>query len=114
MAQLEARDEQPWTLMASLREELGEHAWYEDQWGPRDIWYATLVHFAGPLVDPDGLVEHVLARRTWDPFPVVVDTLSLCRYRYTDLDGERLMLPELWATLPLGDHRRRLEVASGA
>ena len=57
MAQLEARDEQPWSLMATLREELGVHAWYEDQWGPRDIWYATLVHFAGPLDDPDGLVE---------------------------------------------------------
>lgn len=114
MAQLEARDELGWSLMAAPREELGVHAWYEDQWGPRDIWYAMLLHFAGPLVDPDGLVEHVLARRSWDRFPIDVGPLSLWRYRYTELGDERLMMPEVWATVPLSDLPRPVEVASGA
>lgn len=47
---------------ADLAEELGPLGWYEDGFD-RSIWYANLVHFTGPLSDPDGLVSWVAERR---------------------------------------------------
>lgn len=32
-------------------------------WSNRDIWYANLLHFAGPIDDPAGLLDWVAARR---------------------------------------------------
>ncbi|WP_323095426.1 hypothetical protein [Intrasporangium sp. YIM S08009] len=102
MAQLEPVDEAPWTFMSTLREHLGPHAWFEDQWDPRDIWYANVLHFAAPIADPEGLVAWVEARRRIAAQEAVLDSVSLVRYRYrSDADG-RLMRLEHWRAAPLG------------
>jgi hypothetical protein len=44
----------------------------------RDIWYVTLVHFTGPVVDPAGLVDWVVARRTLNLRETLV-VQSVCR-----------------------------------
>jgi len=102
MAQLEPLDEGPWTFMRHLREQLGPHAWYEDQWDPRDIWYANVLHFAAPVADPAGLVAWVESRRRLEPQEVVLDSVSLVRYRYRSDGADRLMGIEDWGTAGLG------------
>lgn len=101
MAQLETRDEQPWQLMDRLRDELGPLAWYEDQWMRRTIWYASLLHFADDIADPAGLIAWVRSHRQIAPVEVAVDALSLARFRYSEAEGERLMLPQWWTVVPL-------------
>lgn len=52
----------PGVLAAALADELGDAGWFEAEFR-RDIWYANLVHFAGPLRDAAALVAWVRARR---------------------------------------------------
>lgn len=82
MAQLETVDDEPWAFMHRLRDELGSLAWYEDQWMERNIWYATLVHFAAPLLDAKGLVDWVGRHRAIEPVEFIVDAASLVRSRH--------------------------------
>lgn len=98
LAHVQPDDRGPCRLRDRLRDELGEMAWFEDKWPPRNIWYATLLHFAGDVLDPRGLVAWVRDRRTIDPVPFTVDGVELVRYRYVagTSDGERLMRPETW------------------
>ena len=63
MVQAEPSGDEPWELMRRLRAALGPLAWFEDQWGERDIWYASVVHFAAPVLDAPGLVDWASARR---------------------------------------------------
>jgi hypothetical protein len=79
-----------------LREELGEDAWFEANFH-RDIWYATLVHFAADIADPAALVEWVAQRRDLDLEPVVVREVELLRFDYDGRQPVRVPL----ATAPL-------------
>lgn len=65
MVQAERVDAEPWEVMRRLHAALGPLAWFEDQWGERDIWwYASVVHFAAPVLDASGLVDWARARRS--------------------------------------------------
>ena len=70
----DAADEFATTLEAAL----GEDGGYEN--GERDIWYANVLHFAGPIADPAGLVDWVTRRRTLDLGETTVDTVELCQW----------------------------------
>lgn len=100
MAQLEPVDDRSWQLMGELDHQLGELGWYEAG-QPRDIWYANVVHFAGPIADRAGLISWVQRHRRIDPEPVVLNNLTLVRSRHqswTAADGspEQAMMPEVW------------------
>lgn len=101
MVQLEPVDDAPWVFMETLRSELGSHAWFEDRGAPRDIWYANVLHLAAPVADPEGLVAWVGAHRSVPREPVVLDTVSLVRYRYRETASGRVMAMEEWDTTPL-------------
>jgi hypothetical protein len=49
------------TLATNLKDHIGRNRLSE-----RDIWYATLLHFAGPVDRPQELIDWVAARRTLD------------------------------------------------
>ena len=100
MARLEPVGQAPWAFMRRLRAALGPHAWYEDQWQERDIWYASIVHFAAPLRDAAGLVGWARSRREVEPVDVVLDSVSLVRSRYVEDATGRRMAPEVWRTEP--------------
>jgi hypothetical protein len=93
MAQLEPVDAAPWVFMADLTEALGPLASYESG---RDIWYVNLVHFTGPIGDPDGLVEWVAAHRSVPPIEFAVPDVELVTF---DLDphGVPAVVPQTWA-----------------
>lgn len=103
MAQLEPLDDGPWQLMKELRRALGDLAWFEGEWR-RDIWYASLLHFAADLADPAGLAEWVRAHRAEpDPVRFTVMGLDLVRFRHTlTLSGEEYMRPEHWSSHAFG------------
>jgi hypothetical protein len=113
LVQAEPLDDAPWELMRRLRAELGPLAWFEDRGGPRDIWYASVLHFAAPVADPRGLIDWARSHRESMEHDVVLDTLSLARYRYRHSECQRLMAMEQWHEvvlasqhLPTGpDHR---------
>ena len=109
MAQLEPADDAPWAFMERLREALGDQAWFEDQWGPRDIWYVNILHLAAPVADPEGLVRWVDAHREVPAEEVVLDSVSLVRYRYESSAAGRLMAMEPWCTVPLEGPTTRRE-----
>lgn len=96
MVQAEPVGDEPWELMRRLRAALGPLAWFEDQWGERDIWYASVVHFAAPVLDARGLVDWASARRSSLAHDVVLDALTLTRFRYSESDGGRHMAMEPW------------------
>jgi hypothetical protein len=98
MAQVEPSGAGPWQFMERLHAELGELAWFEDQWRRRNIWYATLVHFADDILDPTGLVDWVREHRTIAPVQFTINEVELVRFRHVAAaaDGERLMRPETW------------------
>ncbi|MGD7705987.1 hypothetical protein [Microlunatus sp. Y2014] len=101
LAQLEPVDHAAWELMARLRRELGSEAWLEDGWMKRNIWYASLLHFADRVADPEGLVDWVRANRRIEPVEFMISSLSLVRFRHRQLDGEQAMVPETWCTASL-------------
>ncbi|WP_329110860.1 hypothetical protein OG792_17450 [Micromonospora sp. NBC_01699] len=82
---------------ARLGDELGDDGWFEAGFA-RDIWYATVVHFAGPVSDPTGLVDWVAARRDLDLGESVIREAELLRFRYNGRQPVRVTL----ATTPLG------------
>jgi hypothetical protein len=83
-------------LARRLSHELGDDGWFEANFH-RDIWYATLVHFAADIADPPALVDWVADRRDLDLGPVVVDEVELLRFDY---DGRQPVRAAL-ATAPL-------------
>jgi hypothetical protein len=64
-----------------LGNELGDDGWFEAHYH-RDIWYATLLHFAGEIRDRQGLVDWVAARRRLDLGVTRADGAELLRFRY--------------------------------
>lgn len=101
MAQAEPVDDHAWELMRRVRAALGTHAWYEDRGQQRDIWYASVLHFAAPLQNAPGLVAWARERRQLGPVDFVLDTLTLVRFRYRQPNGTRVMAMEPWHTVPL-------------
>ncbi len=67
--------------MRELAETLGPLGWYEAQLPARDIWYVNLVHFAGPIADPDGLLAWVAANRSIPPVEFVVPSVELVTFK---------------------------------
>ena len=96
MVQAEPVDDQPWELMRRLRSALGPLAWFEDQGHQRDIWYASVLHFAAPVRDAHGLIAWARARRSCLAHDIELDALTLTRFRYRVTDEERLMAMEPW------------------
>jgi hypothetical protein len=96
MAQIGTVDDEPWAFMRRLRGELGPLAWYEDQWMERNMWYATLVHFAGPIRDAGGLVEWIERHRTMEPLDFTIDAATLVRSRHRRDGDEQYMAMEPW------------------
>lgn len=79
-------------LAQRLREELGDDAWREAGC-ERDIWYASILHFAADIAAPSELVEWVAQRRDLDLGRTVTNTAELVRFRYEDGPAGRLMCP---------------------
>ena len=88
-------------FMDLLKAELAEDAWREAGFR-RDIWYATILHFATDIAQPDELIEWVTQQRELDLGSTVTDTAELVRFRYEDGAQGRLMRPEVLATAALG------------
>ncbi len=101
MVQAEPVDDAPWDLMRRLRAALGPLAWYEEQWQERDIWYASVLHFAAPVLDAPGLVGWAEARRASLAHDLALDTLTLTRFRYREDGARRHMAMEPWHTVDL-------------
>ena len=67
----------------------------------RDIWYASILHFAAPVPDPAGLLGWAERNRASLTHEVTLDSLSLTRSRYRETDGRRHMAMEPWHTTAL-------------
>jgi hypothetical protein len=76
---------------ARLRDDLGADGWFEENFH-RDIWYATLVHFATDIVDPIALVDWVEKRRDTDLGPAIVSEAELLWFRYDGRQPVRMAL----------------------
>lgn len=100
MVQVEPIGDQPWELMQRLGAALGPLAWFEDD-SPRDIWYSSVLHFAAPVRDAPGLIEWTKARRSSLTHEVVLDALTLTRFRYDATHGARHMRMEPWYSVDL-------------
>lgn len=96
MVQSEPVDDAPWELMRRLRSALGPLAWFEGQGQERDIWYSSVLHFAAPVRDAAGLVRWAASNRTSLDREVVLDALTLTRFRYRAERGGRRMAMERW------------------
>ena len=95
---------------ATLEVALGPDGSYET--GERDIWYANVLHFAGPVADPAGLIDWVTQRRELDLGEVTMEAAELCQW----VPGPRRPAPRVLASvrlenaatgLPRGETRRR-------
>ena len=64
-----------------LRTELGQDAWFEAGFD-RNIWYATLLHFAAAVPDPARLVGWVAARRRLDLGTLTFGDAELLAFRW--------------------------------
>ena len=78
---------------AALREELGTDQWFEETFH-RDIWYATLVHFTGPIANPEALVDLVARHRRTELGRVRFTRAELIRASY---NGRQMVLVTLAA-----------------
>ena len=101
MVQAEPVDDAPWELMRRLRTALGPLAWFEEQGQERDIWYSSVLHFAAPVRDAAGLIDWARRSRTALAHEVVLDSLSLTRFRYRASEGRRHMAMERWCDAAL-------------
>ena len=63
----------------ALGDELGADGWFEAGIH-RDIWYAMLLHFAGPVRSPRRLVDWVTARRRLDLGETIITSADLCQW----------------------------------
>lgn len=109
MAALEPVDERPELLRRRLGSELGPLGSLEDGVA-RDIWYSTVLHFAAPIADPEGLVSWVADRRRIVETTVAIDSVSLVRFRYAEAGARRWMQPDEWQRSAL----RPVDATSGA
>ncbi|BCJ38495.1 hypothetical protein Athai_59980 [Actinocatenispora thailandica] len=66
----------------ALGDALGPDGWFEAD-VTRDIWYATIVHFTGPIADPSALVDWVAARRDLDLGTAHCAQATLLRWCHT-------------------------------
>ncbi|MCF3961971.1 hypothetical protein L1885_09865 [Streptomyces fuscigenes] len=80
-----------------LAEDLADDGWFEAGFR-RDIWYANLVHFTGPLANPQALVDWVDARRGLALGASVHSCVHLVAWSF---DGRR-MVPETLGKADLG------------
>jgi len=94
-------DDHAGRLMQRLGEELGDDAWREAGF-ERDIWYASILHFAANIARPSGLVEWVAQRRVLDLGRTVTDTAELVRFHYENGPAGRLMRPQVLASARTG------------
>lgn len=101
MVKVDPVDDAPWELMRRVRAALGPLAWYEDQRPQRNIWYASVLHFAAPVHDAHGLVAWISEHRLSLNLDIVLDSLALIRFRYSDARGRRRMAMECWHTVRL-------------
>ncbi|MFF9870294.1 hypothetical protein ACF1G0_33765 [Streptomyces sp. NPDC013953] len=90
-------DEAADDFATTLAGELGADGWLEAD-RPRDIWYLTLVHFAGPHVNT-ALTDWVAQRRLLPLGDTVVTTAQLIVWQY---NGHHVV-PAPLATFPLGN-----------
>lgn len=104
MVQAAPVDDQPWELMRRLGVALGRLAWFEDN-SPRDIWYSSVLHFAAPVRDAPGLIEWTKARRSSLAHDIVLDALTLTRFRYEETEDVRQMVMAPWYTVDLPAER---------
>ncbi len=96
LARGEPADEASGTLRDAVLAALGDAASVDSSYRG-DRWWTTLLHFAGPIANPAGLVDWVDARRDLDLGPFVPDHLELVRYAF---DGARTV-PVPLATVAL-------------
>jgi hypothetical protein len=87
--------------MRRLGAALGPLAWFEDQWQRRDIWYSSVLHFAGPLRDAPGLVAWAKRNRQSLAHDIVLDALTLTRFRHPAARGRHHMAMERWHSVDL-------------
>lgn len=92
-----------------LAEELGPDGSFEQAYH-RDIWYATLVHFAGEIRDRQGLVGWVDQHRSLDLGEAAIDRAELMRFRYDGRQPVRVglgsaPLGRAWLVGPTSDRR---------
>lgn len=77
----EPLDDAAGVLVAVLDDELGADCWFEAD-VTRDIWYANVVHFAGPIADPTGLVDWVASHRGHRIGETKIAEIELVRWAY--------------------------------
>lgn len=80
-------------LLDRLGEELVDDGWLERSIGARDIWYLNLLHFAGRINDPGGLLDWVDARRRAPIGTLTVHECRLIRWDYEIVDGRYDLFP---------------------
>jgi len=88
-------------FMDLLGDELGDDAWREAGLR-RDIWYASILHFAADIAMPAGLIEWVAQRREIGLGHTATDTAELVRFHYEDGPSGRLMRPEILDSVRAG------------
>lgn len=76
------RDRAAADFSARLGERLGSDGWFEETY-PRNIWYATLVHFADAITNRQALVEWVTQRRNLAVGEATFDRAHLVRFEHT-------------------------------
>jgi hypothetical protein len=76
---------------ARLSGELGPDGWFEEHYH-RDIWYATLVHFAGAIADRRALVRWVDQRRDVAVGEAVFGAAELVRFEHDGRQPVRVRL----------------------
>lgn len=94
-------DEHAGRLTQRLDDELGDDGWHEAGF-ERNIWYASILHFAADIARPAELVEWVAQRRELDLGRTVTDTAELVRFHYEDGPAGRLMRPRVLANARTG------------
>lgn len=110
MAQAVPVDDRADELRRKLGEHLGPDGWLEDlvfKDGRDPMWYCSLLHFAGPIAEPDRLVAWVDALAGQRIGHHEVTTLELCSWQRDDQG----MSPVVAASVPLRDfdHQRLRE-----
>ena len=93
MATAVPMDGRPDRLLRRLGVELADDGWLEASIGVRDIWYLNLLHFAGPVDDPEGLLHWVDARQTTRIGTLTIDECRLIRWDYKTVDGRFDLFP---------------------
>lgn len=80
----------------ALADELGADGWFEAG-VRRDIWYAMVLHFGGPIRSPRRLVDWVTARRRLDLGETTMAEAALCQW----VPDPRRPAPRVLATVAL-------------